>query len=504
MTLSIKRHIQIAPRFQGDKKLVDFIHHLDARPLPSSKKVLKQDPSATVSALPVNGRWIVVKHYHADSRFKVFRRSFGKSRARKSWEGAYALKSVGVETVEPIAVIEDRLGFLCLRACFIGAFLKGVNAADYFTAADTPGPAQKQAAQNIIDAIKHFHAFGIVHGDTKHVNILINDDHIAWLDMDAITRPRPKCIQNRRKRRDWRTLLYNWSEHPEVQRMFIHELQEKLGPKYVSSVIGDLIRRRRQKIVEYRKRGIFPTPGDEEILSLKEAVKGLLKNKGEKDWNILRHSSSEILAAKKKTALNKNRQSTVFCRVLRQKKPWPAFFQKARHNRMLINAKLMQSVGVYTPEVVFSDRINGFDCLVTRGLSGLSFQDVMKQCAEGMLRKAEKTRLLATLGKEIGRLHACGFIHGDLRFVNIAVNMEKPVPRICFLSNEHCRYDLNPPDKRIIRDLNGLLQNSRTGLDKNDRLEILAGYEDARSRFNPDWSKKFTQNLHDLLVSSRI
>ncbi len=501
MKIRINRRVQIAPRFQGNSKLVDLIKNIELHPHAFAEKVLKHDASAMVTALLVNGLQIVVKSY-TNTRFKSFHRSVGKSRARKSWEGAHTLKSVGLGTVEPIAVIEDRLGFLCLRACFIGTFVKGVNSKDYFTAADTLGAAQKQTAQRIIESIKQFHSLGIVHGDTKHLNIIIHDNHIAWLDMDAITRPRLRFILNRRKRRDWRTLLYNWSENPEVQRMFIQELQKQLGDRYVFSVIKDLIRRRRQKIVQYRKEGIFPTPGDEEIRNLKEAVKELLENRDSTGWNIIRSSLSEIFAVKTKTAQEKEQAGSIFCRVKLYRNPRSVFFTKTRHSRMVINAKLMQSVGLYTPEVVFSDRIKDFDCLVTKGLFGLPFHDFMQQYTRGSISKTQKTVVLASLGQEIGRMHAWGFIHGDLRFVNIAVNMEKDEMRICFLTNENARYYLNPPNKAIIQDLKSLIQNGGTGLDKNDYLEILKGYEESRQRFNPDWGKKQIASLQAYLISS--
>jgi len=106
-----------------------------------------------------------------------------------------------------------------------------------------------------------------------------------------------------------------------------------------------------------------------------------------------------------------------------------------------------------------------------------SLYEVLSQDSSGLDIEAlrRKRDLIRTLGHTIGRLHACGIVHGDLRQGNILARYEDGRWRLFFLDNERTRrFPWVPP--RLRRKNLVQIGMLRAGLSRTDRLRFWRAY----------------------------
>jgi tRNA A-37 threonylcarbamoyl transferase component Bud32 len=121
--------------------------------------------------------------------------------------------------------------------------------------------------------------------------------------------------------------------------------------------------------------------------------------------------------------------------------PFKNFFRGNRALRALKGGCLLIKNGFNAPKCVVVGKKGGYIFNVTEAIKEgkdlISF--VAEEFPDGMNRNKtrEKRNLCKLLGKEIGKLHATGIIHGDLRWGNVIIvkRSEKPM-QIWFLDNE--------------------------------------------------------------------
>ena len=150
--------------------------------------------------------------------------------------------------------------------------------------------------------------------------------------------------------------------------------------------------------------------------------------------------------------------------------PAPGGWRAARAFRM---GSAMAHAGLAAPVVMVVGRRGGEGLLVTRATGG---EDVLAAIARRRGEPAAKRALLRRLGREVGRLHAAGFVHGDL----VQPNVHLAADRIVFLDNDRTRRS------RLLVCLTGrrnLVQLGRfvvPGVTLADRARVLAGYAEVR------------------------
>lgn len=247
------RRITIAEAFRTDPAVKSLIQNFESSPNHPEARVFKNDHASTVAALPVKKKWFVVKIYHSGRRFKALFRFFKKSRGRRTWAAAHHLKSVNIPTVEPVALIEDRFLCFCRRTCFISTFISGIDAHTYMRNHNIDIKDKRLAAAKIIEALETMHSFGIAHRDTKDDNIVIQNGRIYWLDLDSLSRSRLRPALERKQRKDWWLLIYNWRDTPEIQQIFVAEMAKRFGRPFVERIIQEMIRKRRRKLASESK-----------------------------------------------------------------------------------------------------------------------------------------------------------------------------------------------------------------------------------------------------------
>jgi hypothetical protein len=92
-------------------------------------------------------------------------------------------------------------------------------------------------------------------------------------------------------------------------------------------------------------------------------------------------------------------------------------------------------------------------------------------------RHVEKRAALYHLGTVIGKLHARGICHGDLRWGNVLVDRSHGgQPRVVFLDNERTSSHPRIPDRKRLKNLVQLNIGSDPLITRTDRLRFFQAY----------------------------
>lgn len=189
-------------------------------------KILKHGNTATVAAVEVPGRHLVIKRYNIKSPWHAIKRSVQASRARLSWLNAHKLEFLGIPALKPIAMIENRFGPLSASAYFISEFIDGPDAAQWLTENDETNVELKQ----ITEILYLLSEARISHGDLKSTNFLMSKSGPVIIDLDAMKEHRNVRTFNRAFNKDLQRFLANWKDKPKIQSEF-------------GSLLGDLTNR---------------------------------------------------------------------------------------------------------------------------------------------------------------------------------------------------------------------------------------------------------------------
>ncbi|HWP56350.1 MAG TPA: lipopolysaccharide kinase InaA family protein [Candidatus Acidoferrales bacterium] len=161
------------------------------------------------------------------------------------------------------------------------------------------------------------------------------------------------------------------------------------------------------------------------------------------------------------------------------------FFRASKAVRALKQAEALEESGFHTPRVVAAgeQRKRGVlwrAFLLTAAVDGLSlpkFLDENLVAADPPDRVAKKREGLRLLAAEIARLHACGFVHGDLVPYNILVRLESGVPTFFLVDNDRTRrYPSWLPQRLWRRNLVQLNRIPLPGVFLQDRVRFLKYY----------------------------
>ena len=170
-------------------------------------QLLKDGNTCTVARVDLPDRAVVVKRYNLKGFWHALGRLGRPSRAWHSWREGHRLRFLGVDTPEPLALVEERFGPLRRRAFLVNAFCPGANL-ETCLAPDREPDADLAVA--IITLFERLHQFRISHGDLKATNLLWHEGRLMIIDLDATTQHRSDATFARAWQRDRARLLRNW------------------------------------------------------------------------------------------------------------------------------------------------------------------------------------------------------------------------------------------------------------------------------------------------------
>ena len=141
---------------------------------------LKEGNTNTVVLVKTDTGQFVIKRYNMKTISHRVSRLFRRTRASRSWENGHVLKSLSIRTPSPIALIEERFGFLRGKAYLITKYSSGY-------------PAQRliekkefgKEALWIANLLQTIFDNQLIHGDLKAQNLLIENDGACIIDLDS-------------------------------------------------------------------------------------------------------------------------------------------------------------------------------------------------------------------------------------------------------------------------------------------------------------------------------
>ena len=176
-------------------------------------QLLKDGNTATVALVDSPVGRIVVKRYNIKNVLHRLSRLFRKSRAWVSWANSHRLEFLGIKTVRPIALVEERLGPLRSRAYFVSEYVEGPDASMLDAERD-------DQMQSIAEIIQNLSRAGVTHGDLKASNFLLSDDGAVIIDLDSMTEHVDGRQRSRAEKKDRERFMKNWESNPSIERRF--------------------------------------------------------------------------------------------------------------------------------------------------------------------------------------------------------------------------------------------------------------------------------------------
>ena len=178
-------------------------------------KLLKNGNTSTVARVDLSDRTVVVKRYNLKGFWHAFGRLWRPSRAWHAWREGHRLRFLGIDTPEPLALVEERFGPLRRRAFLVNAFCPGANLEKCLTPNREP---DAELASAIVELFKRLHQFRISHGDLKATNLLWHEGRLMLIDLDATMQHASPASFDRAWQRDRARLLRNWPADSALHR----------------------------------------------------------------------------------------------------------------------------------------------------------------------------------------------------------------------------------------------------------------------------------------------
>ncbi|MGB6976631.1 MAG: lipopolysaccharide kinase InaA family protein [Gammaproteobacteria bacterium] len=163
----------------------DFLRAPDDA-LAHSRQFFKNIPgdTSTVAVVRVNGVPLVVKRYNVKGFWHGLKLLFRPSRAMISWRNANRLRALNIPTIEPVAVLEKRLGLFRRQAYFISRYVVGLSGSDYFAHQGQSPEACVVAITAIVNILRQLGAAKIHHNDFHHSNFIMVGNQPLLIDLD--------------------------------------------------------------------------------------------------------------------------------------------------------------------------------------------------------------------------------------------------------------------------------------------------------------------------------
>lgn len=184
---------------------------------------LKEDTAASVWRSEIDSRPFVVKRYNTQGVWHAIRRSFRQSRADNCREMTTLFTRAGIPTAANVAVIQEWLGPFKLRSWFICEFVPGEMLHDYLAEKSGRQPLESDLATlrtNVIELFEAFRLHHLSHGDLKASNILLSEDRLCLIDLDAARAHKNNRVFQRAHIKDQSRFMKNWLQQPEIHHMF--------------------------------------------------------------------------------------------------------------------------------------------------------------------------------------------------------------------------------------------------------------------------------------------
>lgn len=424
--------------FSDETAMRDFIERIDR--LMEAGRILKIGQASCVSRLTWNGKDVVVKRYNHRGYLHSLRHTLKKSRAYRAWLHGHRLGMLEIPTPEPLAYIERRKGLLVWDSYLVTAYVEGRKLDDFLQDDGIQKERRLEVTRQIVQMLERLWESQITHGDLKHTNVLVTQNGPVLTDLDGMIVHRWGMYYKNEQAKDVERFLraqgglliaQNYTDIPiSGQSLFLHKLMDCFDDMRIGNW-------------EIRIRKDFP----------KDRAASLLSMCGLRDGEDCQYSkvpSSDFTSVFKGRISSNGTDLPVYVKrfLFRSGLDFAKHLSRASRARRAFEASLMlRENGFDAPDVLglFERRFGPFkldNMLVTREVENATpmFQlllDMSGRSGAGAL--ADKRSLIRAFAKTLGRMHARGIFHGDLRLGNVLVVEEDGRWRFYFIDNERTK-----------------------------------------------------------------
>jgi tRNA A-37 threonylcarbamoyl transferase component Bud32 len=193
----------------------------------SGRKILKDGNSSTVFLVNLSGHPVVVKRYNMKNMWHFIRRSCRKSRAWMSWKNAHLLKSMGINTPKPLAMMEKRYGPFRGVSYILNEYVGGADI-NHLLNTDFSGDAELSGlAKQLGDMLGRFAFSSTTHGDFKATNFILSDKKILFIaDIYSVRKHKNESKFKKAFREDLSRFMQNWENRPDIDNLFRDEISK--------------------------------------------------------------------------------------------------------------------------------------------------------------------------------------------------------------------------------------------------------------------------------------
>lgn len=222
----------------------------------------------------------------------------------------------------------------------------------------------------------------------------------------------------------------------------------------------------------------MPLPVDVES-ELRQAVHALLHDQPLPEGVVRVPSSALARVARMDVA-----GETFFLKVYLSGGRLDDFKQRLRGNRAerARSAALdLERFGFATAEVVMTGTAGNTSWMVSRAIEGIGVgfyaHAFLRAPVSSTARLRWKREVIRELGTYVGRLHAAGIVHGDLRMNNILIDGHAKEPRFALIDNErNMRFGFYMPRRLRIKNLVQVALFHPPIVSRSDRLRFYQAY----------------------------
>lgn len=194
------------------------IKQLDA--LIANASLLKNGNTCTVTLAKFDDTDVVIKRYNIKNMPHRLGRMLRQTRASVSWANAYRLQFYGIDTLKPIALIEQRDFCLRGKAYFLSEFVEAPDVAAYFAGIKDPA-ARDEAVKEIVKLFYRLYLLKVSHGDMKFSNIKMLDTRPILIDLDSMQQHHRQYFALKAHAKDLQRFMQNWKDDTSLYNAFL-------------------------------------------------------------------------------------------------------------------------------------------------------------------------------------------------------------------------------------------------------------------------------------------
>ena len=218
-------------------KAIESLQELDL--LLQETELEKNSRSTTAGVIELDGNKYFLKRYNNKDFKRKLKNSVRQTRPFKVLKTSQALNALGVFTPEVYAALNYRRGLLLESSYLLSSFLDSIKTAGQIFESLSGEKNLEIFADKMCQVLVKIHDSGIIHGDVKISNIIINPDdndsyNIGLLDLDS-SRCYPEALAEKRRSRDLARLISSYfltCKSRSLETKNLNDLSECFAGKY--------------------------------------------------------------------------------------------------------------------------------------------------------------------------------------------------------------------------------------------------------------------------------